>query len=108
MRLKIDWVSLILGRKFTVFLCFTLHLRAILQVQAPQGAYIWRGDLTGVFCVMSLWGLYMEGFIFGILRYCSSYLTLINRCALQRNMSLSLLNHTGIFLILLKYRKQIP
>ena len=50
----------------------------------------------------------MEGFIFGILRYCSSYLTLINRCTLQRNMSLSLLNRTGIFLILLKYRKQIP
>ena len=31
---KIDWASLILGRKFTVFLCFTLYLRAIFQVQA--------------------------------------------------------------------------
>ena len=30
---KIDWASLILGRKFTVFLCFTLYLRAIFQVQ---------------------------------------------------------------------------
>ena len=28
------------------FLCFTLYLRAIFQVQAPGGAYIWRGDLT--------------------------------------------------------------
>ena len=63
MRLKIDWVSLILGRKITVFLCFTLHLRAILQVQAPQGAYIWRGDLTGVFCVCEAYtwrGLFSE------------------------------------------------
>ena len=29
LRFKIDWASLILGRKFTVFLCFTLYLRAI-------------------------------------------------------------------------------
>ena len=34
---KIDWASLILGRKFTVFLCFTLYFRAIFQVQAPGG-----------------------------------------------------------------------
>ena len=27
-------------------LCFTLYLRAIFQVQAPGGAYIWRGDLA--------------------------------------------------------------
>ena len=41
------------------------------QVQAPPppGAYIWRGDLTRVFCVTSLGGLYLEGLIFGILRY---------------------------------------
>ena len=26
--------------------CFSLYLRAIFQVQAPRGAYIWRGDLT--------------------------------------------------------------
>ena len=37
-------------------LCFTLYLWAIFQVQAPRGAYIWRG-------------LYMEGLILGILRY---------------------------------------
>ena len=43
------------------------------QVQAPQGAYIWRGDLMGglmrVFCVTSLGGLYLEGLIFGVLRH---------------------------------------
>ena len=48
MRFKIDWASLILGRKFTVFLCFTLYLRAISQVQAPGGGGgTWRGDITG-------------------------------------------------------------
>ena len=37
LRLKIDWASLIVGRKFTVLLCFSLYLRAILQFQAPKG-----------------------------------------------------------------------
>ena len=39
-----------------LLLCFTLYLRAIFQVQAPGGAYIWRG-------------LYIEGLIFEILRH---------------------------------------
>ena len=50
MLLKIDWASLILERKFTVFLCFTLHLRAISKYKPSPPplpvAYIWRGDLT--------------------------------------------------------------
>ena len=29
LRFKIDWASLTVGGKFTVFVCFTLHLRAI-------------------------------------------------------------------------------
>ena len=65
MRFKIDWASLIVGTAFTVFALFTLYLRAIFQVQAPGGAYIWRGDLTGVFCVTGLGGLYLEGLIHG-------------------------------------------
>ena len=37
---------------------------------SPRGAYIWKGDLTeGQFCVNDLGGLYLEGLIFGILRY---------------------------------------
>ena len=45
LRFKINWANLILGRKFTSFLCFTLYLRAIFQVQAPGGGLIlfWRG-----------------------------------------------------------------
>ena len=35
---KIDWASLILGRKFTIFLCFTLYLRAIFKYKPLEGA----------------------------------------------------------------------
>ena len=35
---KIDWVSLILGRKFSIFLCFTLYLRAIFKSKPLEGA----------------------------------------------------------------------
>ena len=75
LRFKIDWASLIGGRKFTVFTLFYFVFEGNFQVQAPRGAYIWRGDLTkGFLCYefegAYIWrGLYMEGLIFGILRY---------------------------------------
>ena len=46
MRFKIDWASLINRRKFTVFALFYFVFEGNFQVQAPRGAYIWRGDLT--------------------------------------------------------------
>ena len=46
MRFKIDWASLIVGRKFTVFAMFYSVFEGKFQVQAPRGAYIWRGNLT--------------------------------------------------------------
>ena len=73
LRFKIDWASLIVGRKFTVFALFYFVFEGNFHVQAlgglifggmiqrrvfalrVRGAYIWRG-------------LYMEGLIFGILR----------------------------------------
>ena len=68
MRFKIDWASLILGRKFTVFLCFTLYLRAISKYKPPGGLIFGGAFLRRGFCVRSLGGLYLEGLIFGILR----------------------------------------
>ena len=44
MRFKIDWASLIVGRKFTVFVLFYFVFEGNFQVQAPQGAYIRRGE----------------------------------------------------------------
>ena len=67
--LKIDWASLILGRKFTVFLCFTLYLTDISKNKPPAGLIFGGAIERRVFCVTSLGGLYMEGLIFGILRY---------------------------------------
>ena len=69
MRFKIDWASLIVGRKFTVFALFYFVFEGNFPSTSPRGAYIWRGDLTEGFCVTGLGGLYLEGLIFGILRY---------------------------------------
>ena len=53
--------------RFLLFFYFVFQ--GNFQVQASRGAYIWRGDLREGFCVTSLGSLYMEGLIFGILRY---------------------------------------
>ena len=37
LRFKIDWASLELEGNLPFWLCFTLYLRAIFQVQAPGG-----------------------------------------------------------------------
>ena len=47
LRFKIDWASLIVGRKFTVFALFFFVFEGNFQVQGPQG------------------GLYLEGLIHG-------------------------------------------
>ena len=69
MRFKLDWASLIVGSKFTVFALFWFVFEGNFPSTSPRGANIWRGDLTEGFCVTGLGGLYMEGLIFGILRY---------------------------------------
>ena len=71
MRLKIDWASLIVGRKFTVFALF--YLRANSKYKPPGGLYL-EELFNGGFFTLPVWGayiwrgLYMEGLIFGILR----------------------------------------
>ena len=69
MRFKIDWASLIVGIKFTVFALFYFVFEGSFQVQAPVGAYIWRGDLTEGFWRYQFGSSYLEALIFGILRY---------------------------------------
>ena len=65
LRFKIDWASLIIGSKFIVFTLFYFVFDGLyLEGQfnggffalPVSGAYIWRRS-------------YMEGLIFGILRY---------------------------------------
>ena len=70
MRFKIDWASLIVGSKFTVFALFYFVLEGNFPSTSPGGAYIWRGHLTEGFLRYRFGGgLYLEGLIFGILRY---------------------------------------
>ena len=46
MHFKIDWASLIIGSKFTIFALFYFVFEGNFPSTSPQGAYIWRGDLT--------------------------------------------------------------
>ena len=57
-------------------LCFILYLKAI-STHKPQWAYIRRGDLTEGFFASQVWGTYMDGLIFGILRYFRSFAALV-------------------------------
>ena len=57
---KIDWASLIVGRKFPFLLCFTLYLKAISK-KKPWGGYIWRGDLMGGFLCCEFGGPIFAG-----------------------------------------------
>ena len=73
MRFKIDWASLIVRRKFTVFALFYFVFEGNFQVQVP-GGLIFGGRFNGEFSALRVWGayiiwsgLYMEGLIFGIL-----------------------------------------
>ena len=66
---KIDWASLIVGRKFTVFALFYFVFEGNFQVQAQGGLLFGGAILRRVVCVKSLGDLYLKGFIHGILRY---------------------------------------
>ena len=48
LRFKIDWASLTVGKKFTVFASFTLYLRAISKDKPPGGLYL-EGRFNGGF-----------------------------------------------------------
>ena len=58
LRFKLDWASLIVGRTFTAFALFTLHLTSNFQVQAPGGLYL-EGRLNRGFFVVRVWGAYI-------------------------------------------------
>ena len=43
LHLKIDWISLIVGSKFTVFALFYFVFEGNFPSTSPRGAYIWMG-----------------------------------------------------------------
>ena len=64
LRFKIDWASLIVGRKFTVFALFYFVFEGNFPSTSPQGAYIRRGDLTEGFLRYRFGGLIFGGAYF--------------------------------------------
>ena len=61
MRFKIDWASLTVGSKFTVFALFYFVFGGNFPSTSPRGAYIWRGDLTEGFLCYKFGGLLFGG-----------------------------------------------
>ena len=60
LRLKINWASLIVGRKFTVSALFYYVFEGNFSSSSPRGTYIWRSDLMKSFLRYRF-----GGFIFG-------------------------------------------
>ena len=75
MRFKIDWASLIVGSKFTVFALFYFVFEGNFPSTSPPGGLYLEGRFNGGFFALPDWGayiwsvLYMERLTFGILRY---------------------------------------
>ena len=57
LRFKIDWASLIVGSKFTVFTLFYFVFDGNFPGTGPRGAYIWRSDLREGFLRYRFGGL---------------------------------------------------
>ena len=75
MRFKIDQASLIVGSKFTIFALFYFVFEGNFPSTSPRGGLYLERRFNGGYFALLVWGayiwrsLYMEGLIFGILRY---------------------------------------
>ena len=58
MSFKIDWASLIVDSKFTVFALFYFVFEGHFPSTSPWGAYTWTGDLTEGFFALPVRGAY--------------------------------------------------
>ena len=58
LRSKIDWASLIVGGKFTVFALFYFAFEGNFQVQAPGGGLYMEGRFNRGFFALRVWGAY--------------------------------------------------
>ena len=75
LRFKIDWASLILGRKFTVFALFYFVFEGNFPSTSHLGGLYLEGPFNGGFFALRVWGgLYMDGLIFEIFVRYSKYI----------------------------------
>ena len=58
LRFKIDWASLTVATKLTVFALFYFVLEGNFQVQSPGGVYL-DGRFNGGFFALRVWGAYI-------------------------------------------------
>ena len=57
---KIDWASLIVGRKCTVFALFYFVFEGNFQAQAPGGGGVYlEGQFNGGFFALRVWGAHI-------------------------------------------------
>ena len=95
MRFKIDWASLIVGSKFTVFFFFFFVFEGNFPSTSPRGAYIWRGDLTKGFLRYRIGGLihggaYFRNFTVCVKTKCASYTSALRNTGSKRKLYLHL------------------
>ena len=80
MRFKIDWVSLIVGSKFTVFALFYFVFKGNFPSTSPRGGGLYFvGRFNGGFFALRVWGAYFR-----------------NRVVIVQFLSLLLFEDTGI------------
>ena len=65
MRFKIDWASLIVGSKFTVFALFYFVFEGNFPSTSSMGLIFTGAIERRVFCVTGFGGLYLEGLLHG-------------------------------------------
>ena len=58
MRFKIDWASLVVRRKFTVFALLYYVFEGNFQVHPPGGGLYLEGRFNGGFFALRVWGAY--------------------------------------------------
>ena len=58
MHFKIDWVSLIVGSKFTIFALFYFVILGQFCKYKPPGVLYLEGRFNGVFFALPVWGAY--------------------------------------------------
>ena len=59
LRFKIDWASLTVATKLTVFALFYFVLEGNFEVQSPRGGVYLDGRFNGGFFALRVWGAYI-------------------------------------------------
>ena len=73
LRFEIDWASLIVGSKLTVFALFYFVLEGNFKYKPPKGLYL-EGRINGGFFALRVWGAYIWRGLF------SDFDDIIQRC----------------------------